>query len=147
MRRLLPPVLLVGLAILLLGLHFLHPGTRWPSPAPAWVGWALIALALPGLVIARAQFARARSQIMTFATPSNLVTNGLFSVSRNPMYLSMLFLITGLAFVVGHWCGLLAPVIFFAAANWWYIPFEERASTLVFGAEYSAYRQRVRRWL
>jgi protein-S-isoprenylcysteine O-methyltransferase Ste14 len=42
----------------------------------------------------------------------------------------------------------LAPVaLFFLVANFWYVPFEERAARAQFGDAYDAYRKRVRRWL
>lgn len=147
MRRLLPP-LLVGLLLIIL---FAVYRTEQPiDPLPAWlaiIGWACIPIALVGLVVSRRQFAKANAEIMTFGTPRNLVTDGLFAYSRNPMYLSMFLLVLGTALIVGHWAGLLMPMAFFLAANWWYIPFEERASEQIFGDRYRQYRARVRRWI
>lgn len=144
MQRLLPPVLLAMLILSLVVLHYLHssPGSMI-GPTP-WLALGMIAIAITGL--ARAQFAKSASEIMTFNTPRNFINNGLFSISRNPMYF-LLLLITGVALLVDRWCGLVAPLVFFAAANWWYIPFEERAGAETFGSRYLEYRQRVRRWL
>ncbi|MDP2214976.1 hypothetical protein [Phenylobacterium sp.] len=41
----------------------------------------------------------------------------------------------------------LPVLVFFLAAQLWYIPFEERALTRRFGADYLAYRGKVRRWI
>lgn len=147
MRRLLPPVL-VGL--LLIALFALSRVEQPIDPLPvssAMIGWVCIPLALIGLAVARRQFSRASAEIMTFDTPRNLVTDGLFAYSRNPMYLSMLLLVLGAALIVGHWAGLLMPLVFFIAANWWYIPFEENAAERAFGDPYRQYRARVRRWI
>lgn len=146
MRRLLPP-LLVGL--LLIALFALSRVERPIDPMPDWlglIGWACVPLSLIGLAAARKQFAKADAEIMTFDTPRNLVTDGLFAHSRNPMYLSMLLLVLAASMIAGHWAGLLAPLVFFVAANWWYIPFEEGAAGRVFGDPYSQYCMRVRRW-
>jgi protein-S-isoprenylcysteine O-methyltransferase Ste14 len=42
---------------------------------------------------------------------------------------------------------LIGPLAFGLAANFWYIPFEERAMFAKFGQAYAAYQQSVRRWL
>lgn len=112
MRRLLPP-LLVGL--LLIVLFALSRVERPIDPLPvssAMIGWACIPVALIGLAVARRQFSKASAEIMTFDTPRNLVTDGLFAYSRNPMYLSMLLLVLGAALIAGHWAGLLMPLVF-----------------------------------
>jgi protein-S-isoprenylcysteine O-methyltransferase Ste14 len=147
MRRLLPPILLILLLLALGALHFLHPSMESSIGTTPWLALGMIVVAIAGLAYARVQFTRSDSEIMTFNVPKNLVTVGLFSISRNPMYLLMMLLVTACALLVDRWCGLLAPVVFFAAANWWYVPFEERAAAAAFGDRYLEYRQRVRRWL
>ena len=147
MRHLLPPALLVLLLAALAALHAFHGSTPYSMESPRWLAAAFLVIGLAGLIGARLQFRRSHSEIMTFDTPRNLVTSGLFAVSRNPMYLSMALIVTGAALLVDLWCGLLAPALFFAAANWWYIPFEERAAAATFGNRYQLYRQRVGRWL
>lgn len=147
MQRLLPPVLAVSMFALLALLHFAHPTVETRVSLAPEIAWIAIAIGIGGLVAARIQFTQSDSEIMTFAEPRNLVINGLFAITRNPMYLSMLLLINGAALLVDLWCGLLAPIIFFAAANWWYIPFEEKRTAQTFGESYFAYARRVRRWL
>ena len=147
MRRLLPPLLVGLLLIVLFALSRLE---RPIYPLPVWpakIGWVCIALSLIGLAVARRQFFKASADIMTFDTPRNLVTDGLFAHSRNPMYLSMLLLVLGAALIVGDGVGLFMPLVFFLAANHWYIPFEESAAEQAFGDPYRQYRARVRRWI
>jgi protein-S-isoprenylcysteine O-methyltransferase Ste14 len=79
---------------------------------------------------------------------SRLVTDGVYRVSRNPMYLAMLL---GLV-AWGLWLGrapalLLGPAFFVAYLNRRQIPPEERALAATFGEEYERYRRTVRRWL
>ncbi len=147
MHRLLPPVLLIVLLAAMVVLHRLHPPAAALGAFGTPLGAGLLALGIAGLIAARFQFRRSESEIMTFAEPRNLVTGGLFRFSRNPMYLSMLLVLLGVAAMVDLWCALAAPLLFFAAAHFWYIPFEERAAMQVFGDDYLSYRQQVRRWL
>lgn len=150
MRRLLPPVLFVLLALSLIALWLLHPtATGLMHDAGLPVGdVALAALLGIGLLIgARMQFARADAEIMTFATPRNLVTDGLFRFSRNPMYLGFTVVLLAAALAVNTWCALAAPLAFFLLAQFWYVPAEERAALATFGADYERYRARTRRWV
>lgn len=147
MRRLLPPVLMLLLLSAMMILHYAHPPAAAVGAAGRPMGAALLFLGFAGLLASRLQFRRSGSEIMTFGRPRHLVTGGLFRFSRNPMYLSMLVILVGAAAMVDLWCALLAPILFFVAANWWYIPFEEGAAESAFGDAYRSYRGQVRRWL
>lgn len=147
MQKLLPPLLFVLLLAGLAVLYRYHPEglTMRPDRAMPWDVPLAIGLVL--LIAARVQFHRSQSEIMTFASPRNLVTDGAYRFSRNPMYLGFLLLVLAAAFYVNTWCALAAPLVFFLAAHFWYIPFEEQAAADTFGAPYEAYARKVRRWL
>ncbi len=78
---------------------------------------------------------------------SSLVVSGVFKISRNPMYV-------GFALLLLAWCvylsapALLMIVLLFTAVitRFQIIP-EERAMLKLFGDEFVAYQQSVRRWL
>ncbi|WP_114010711.1 methyltransferase family protein [Cohaesibacter intestini] len=150
MIPLLPPALTALLTIAPLSLLGL-PAPSGLQIAPFWLVWTGAALCIPaGLLIAlvgKIQFHRNDSEIHPFRTPRNLVTGGLFRISRNPMYLGFLLHLTGIALLVNLWPALLAPLAFFAAANLWYIPHEEQAAIDSFGEAYITYCNNVRRWL
>jgi protein-S-isoprenylcysteine O-methyltransferase Ste14 len=78
---------------------------------------------------------------------SALVTTGLHAWSRNPMYVGQLLLLAAWALWRG---GALSPLWLVAYAayvtRFQIIP-EERVLSATFGADYGAYRARVRRWL
>ena len=78
---------------------------------------------------------------------SSLVVSGVFKISRNPMYV-------GFALLLLAWCVYLsAPVLlmivllFTAVITRFQIIPEERAMLKLFGDEFVAYQQSVRRWL
>lgn len=147
MTRLLPPVLFLALFIPLGLLDVFHPPAQVPfeTRTPPWD--VPLALGVVLLIWARVQFRRADSEIMTFHTPRNMVTQGAFRLSRNPMYLGFTLLLLGGALFVNLWCAFLIPIAFFAACNWWYIPAEEENMRQTFGKTYDDYAWRVRRWL
>jgi protein-S-isoprenylcysteine O-methyltransferase Ste14 len=78
---------------------------------------------------------------------SSLVVSGVFKISRNPMYV-------GFALLLLAWCVYLsAPVLimivllFTTVITRFQIIPEERAMLKLFGDEFVAYQQSVRRWL
>lgn len=79
--------------------------------------------------------------------PSDLVTNGPFRISRNPIYLSGVMLSAGIAIFLGSVITFVFPLIFLLILDRAYIPAEEETLENIFGDEYRSYKMRVRRWL
>lgn len=150
MQKILPPILFLALIPPMLVLPFVNLQilkTVHNFGLPYWEIGICATLGLVLLIGARLQFKRANAEIMTFGQPQNLVTTGFFRVSRNPMYLGFLILLIAVALYINLWQALIAPVIFFLVANYWYIPYEEEASMEAFGSSYRAYKEKVRRWI
>jgi protein-S-isoprenylcysteine O-methyltransferase Ste14 len=78
---------------------------------------------------------------------SSLVTSGPYALTRNPMYVAMAGILLANAVDRGHPAQLLPPAAWVAYVDRFQIRPEERALTSVFGEEYAAYREQVRRWL
>lgn len=78
---------------------------------------------------------------------NSIVTTGVYSISRNPMYLAMLLVLT--AFVVFMWqaSGILILLAFIAYTTRFQIIPEERVLARKFGLEFKHYCERVRRWI
>jgi protein-S-isoprenylcysteine O-methyltransferase Ste14 len=100
-----------------------------------WNGWAIWLMA------------RFRTALLPGAPTRTILDRGPFRVSRNPLYLGLIALDVALALLwPSLWALALTPVG--VVALWWgaILP-EERYLSAKFGAEYDAYRARVRRWL
>lgn len=80
-------------------------------------------------------------------TASSLVASGVFRVSRNPMYVGFLLLLTGWAMWLSHPLPFLFLPVFVAYMNRFQISPEERVLSAKFGEAYDIYKQSVRRWL
>ena len=78
---------------------------------------------------------------------SGIVTSGLYKISRNPMYLGLLAILTGYAV----WLGSLTPFLLLPVFYWiiteMQIKPEEKMLQEKFGSEYMNYKEKVRRWL
>ena len=78
---------------------------------------------------------------------SNLVTDGFFKITRNPMYLGMLLFLLGLSIYNGLIVGLVFLPLFVGYITYFQINPEERAMLELFGEEFKVYMKKVRRWI
>jgi protein-S-isoprenylcysteine O-methyltransferase Ste14 len=78
---------------------------------------------------------------------SSVVTNGIFSHTRNPMYLGLTAVLVGWAVWLSIPWVLLGPVALMLYLTRFQIIPEERIMSSKFGRDYDEYRKRVRRWL
>lgn len=92
-------------------------------------------------------FWRAHTSPLPMKPSTALVTGGPYSFTRNPMYVSLAFVYTGLAlwFAV-FWALVLLPIVF-VAVQYFVIAGEERYLERKFGQAYLDYKTGVRRWL
>ncbi|QIK95572.1 isoprenylcysteine carboxylmethyltransferase family protein [Sphingomonas sp. HDW15A] len=142
-----PPPLLI-FAALLVGLA-IDPGLRiWPAikietalPA-AFLGTAGIAIG----AIALGLFKHFKTRPEPWKPASALVTTGVYSFTRNPMYLGMLLIYAAIALLFRSVSAgvLLIPLIL--ALDQLVIRREEQYLGRRFGPQYEEYRRHVRRW-
>ncbi|MDZ7773148.1 MAG: isoprenylcysteine carboxylmethyltransferase family protein [Balneolaceae bacterium] len=78
---------------------------------------------------------------------SNLVTSGVFNITRNPMYLGLALFLLAAVFKFSNAYTLAGPIGFVLYMNAWQIDPEEHALEERFGQDYLDYKERVRRWL
>ena len=76
-----------------------------------------------------------------------VLENGLYRISRNPMYLGMLLILTGLGVWLGSVTPLLCLPLFVLVITTQQILPEEETLRYKFGQDYLDYMHRVRRWL
>lgn len=76
---------------------------------------------------------------------NHLVTTGVFSVVRNPIYSAFYFVFTGILFVAGNWYLFALPVIFYVYLTLLIRATEEKWLKNKFGQEYVQYCQKVNR--
>lgn len=93
------------------------------------------------------QFARAGTPIRPGSWGGSLVTDGVFSFSRNPMYLGMAVVLLGAALALGSAAAVVVPVAFVWILDRRFVAAEELILKDEFGSAYQEYQARVRRWL
>lgn len=146
--RIPPPVVLLGLAALMVTL----------SKSDAWVltgsinNLAGIAIAALGITIMSSGFVSFRKN-RTTVNPlapnrtSNIVATGIYKLSRNPMYLGMVFCLSGLCVYLSTVTGGFLVLFYIVFLTRFQIAPEERMLVEKFGVEFEVYCSRVRRWL
>jgi protein-S-isoprenylcysteine O-methyltransferase Ste14 len=78
---------------------------------------------------------------------TTLVTDGIYRVTRNPMYLAILLALLGIATFLSSPAALFTAFAFVPYMNRFQIKPEERALRIVFAGAFDSYVQRVRRWI
>jgi protein-S-isoprenylcysteine O-methyltransferase Ste14 len=78
---------------------------------------------------------------------SSLVIRGVYTLTRNPMYLGFLLVLVGWAVFLSNTLAFLLLPVFILYMNRFQITPEERALASLFGQEFVVYKSRVRRWL
>jgi protein-S-isoprenylcysteine O-methyltransferase Ste14 len=77
---------------------------------------------------------------------TTLVTSGVYSVSRNPMYLGFVLLLAGWALALASSIALLLCPVYAVYLDRSQIAREERALASAFGDAWTDYARKVRRW-
>ena len=112
---------------------------RSRSPWLPWFGAGLLILGIAVSVAGKRHFQRVGTNVYTFEEPGELVTDGPYRFSRNPMYLGLVLAGIGAALVSASLSALVLAAAFAITVRCWYIAFEERAMRRQFGDAYEAY--------
>ena len=146
-------VVIVGVGVVVIGLAIWPDSQiyfgRWTalsSPALACVGWAVLIASLIWLLIAQAQMGASWRIGIDDKRRTELVQHGLFSLSRNPIFLALRLNLVGLflIFPSAVTSALLAAGEILIQVQ---VRLEEQHLANLHGAAYEAYRAKVRRWL
>ncbi|PSW19880.1 isoprenylcysteine carboxylmethyltransferase family protein [Photobacterium sanctipauli] len=150
MNMKLPPPLIFLLA--LAGMYGLS--VYWPLVEFSFPGQRMLLLLflLLGTLVSLAavmSFARVRTTIDPRYPnkTSYLVTKGVFSISRNPMYLGLLCFLLAAFIYLAALSAFIAIVLFVFFITMFQIQPEEEVLEAMFGDEYRDYCNKVRRWI
>jgi protein-S-isoprenylcysteine O-methyltransferase Ste14 len=129
------PLIIMGIIAHLL--HFQWSVFPWKdSDLMHWSGVLLVILGAATFLCAIIHFA------LKFPS-GKLITNGVFGLSRNPIYASwMVMLLPGLSLLLNNWFFMAAAVTMYGAFQYLIVK-EEQTLAEVFGKEYEDYRIRV----
>ena len=129
----------------------LGPRFGWSQAAPGWwnlAGLVAVAIGLALYVWCLAfHFRSYRASVRIGFSPPHLVVAGPYRFSRNPMYVSGLFVWLGWTVFYGSPAVFVALVLLWSVFAFRVIPHEERQLEALFGDDYLEYKRSVRRWI
>lgn len=140
----LPPLWLAGFALLGWALARILPLASFSVP---YLGSLLFAAGAALIVWAVIWFVRRKTPVEPHHTPKVLLAEGPFAISRNPIYLGMVLILTGLCIGWGAVSALIVIPAFIAVIQRRFVLKEEAVMRATFGAEADAYFTRTRRWI
>lgn len=143
-----PPIILLICLLMVYGLSHYLPLLALPSMligVHKYVALAGVLVALSGIW----EFRKVKTTIDPTkpGKASHLVTNGIYRVTRNPMYLGMLLIIIAAVLKFANYYGFIALPFFVLYITTFQIKPEERCIEGIFGEEYMQYKKKVRRWI
>ena len=100
-----------------------------------WNGWALVTVA------------KHRTALLPGGATTIVIDRGPFAWSRNPLYVGLLVGSAGVGLLAASVWALAALPLEWALLRWGAVVPEERYLAAKFGAAYTDYTNRVRRWL
>ena len=81
------------------------------------------------------------------SSATKLIVNGIYKFSRNPMYLGLLLVLSGVSTILNPIGGLFLIPLFILYLNLFQIIPEENAMINLFKDEFLEYKENVRRWI
>ena len=149
MKRLdLPPVWLLGfVALAWAQATYLPMGLGFGSTWAGLLGGILVGGGILLLLLALAEFRKHRTTVVPHRVPSKLIQSGIFSRSRNPIYLGDALILAGLILRFDAVLALpLVPIFVWVIEKRFVIP-EENRMRREFRADFARYEGKTRRWV
>ena len=111
------------------------------------VGLIIFAAGVGFIIAARRELARHDQPTDPGRPTREIVKSGVFSISRNPLYLGIIFVVAGLGLSFNSWWIFIFLVVEIGLSHVVLVFPEERYLSATFGEEYKAYKRSVYRWL
>ncbi len=143
----LPPVYFLACVFIAIGLHYQAPISSIIAAPWNMAGFAIIILGLAIVIQPALSFRKAQTALRPFKESSSLVRSGMYRITRNPMYLGMLTVLTGGAIYLGSLSPFVTPILLSLIIRHRFIRVEEAMLEEKFGDEYREFKQAVRRWI
>ena len=144
----LPPVWLAAFCVLAWGqARYFGAGLSFGGAWADFVGGLLVGGGIILMALAFAEFRKHRTTVIPHRLPSALIQSGIFSRTRNPIYLGDALVLLGLILRFDAVLALLLVPIFVYVIEQRFIIPEEARMRLEFKTVFAAYERKVRRWV
>jgi protein-S-isoprenylcysteine O-methyltransferase Ste14 len=146
--RIPPPVLALVTALVM----WAGASHATPKHRPSWLHGAMLGILVTGAIVMAGGIVALRAARTTVAptrpdTSTHLVRSGIYRLTRNPIYLGVLLILTAWAMHLWQPQSFVALPVFAGWLHRFQILPEERALRARFGADFDAYVAGTSRWL
>lgn len=145
-RKIMPTSYLLVALLIMISLHLVLPLGRVLSSPWHLVGMIPLGIGLALNLIADRGFHRVRTPVRPLESPAVLLQDGVFRITRNPMYLGFVLALLGISVLLGSVAPFVVVPGFAALMDRVFISIEEANLERCFGEAWLRYRSRVRRW-
>jgi protein-S-isoprenylcysteine O-methyltransferase Ste14 len=143
----LPPLILAATIALGFMLNYFFPARFLPNAMTIPLGMLIILSALALAISAVREMFALNTPLDVRKPTADIVTSGVFRMSRNPIYLGMLLLCGGIAIAANSLWVLVLVLPFAFILQKGVIEPEEAYLERKFGGKYLRYKAKVRRWI
>ena len=147
MRKVLPPIYFLAALILGIVLHFLFPVRQFLDFPWRLLGLVPLVIGIILNLVSDHMFKKHSTTVKPFERSSVLITDGVFRLTRNPMYLGMTLILLGVALVLGSATPFAVALLLGLLFDRLFIVQEERMLKNIFPEQFRQYCRRVRRWI
>jgi protein-S-isoprenylcysteine O-methyltransferase Ste14 len=142
-----PPVYLYSAVIFMLILHFLIPLLDFISYPFTLLGIIPLIIGFIINLLADSTFKRENTTVKPILETRVLITNGIFNLTRNPMYSGFGMILIGIAILLGTFTPFIIVTGYLIFLDIVFIRFEEQKLEQKFGDKWLEYKNNVRRWI
>lgn len=146
-RPVLPPTYLFVSLLVMVLLNFFAPIFELINYPWNLLGVVPLLTGVSFNLIADAAFKKAKTTVKPFETSSVLITDGVFRISRHPMYFGMVLILLGVAIFMGSITPFVIVGVFTVLMEFIFVKTEENMLAQQFGSAWQDYRNNVRKWL
>jgi protein-S-isoprenylcysteine O-methyltransferase Ste14 len=147
MKKNTPPTYLLLALVAIALLHFKLPGAKISLFPWNLAGAVPLVVGIWFNIAADRAIKRRGTTVKPFEEPTALIADGVFHVSRHPMYLGFILMLAGIAAFTGSLTPWIVVVWIAFVLDDMFIKPEEKAMEAAFGEDYQAYKKRVRKWI
>jgi protein-S-isoprenylcysteine O-methyltransferase Ste14 len=142
-----PPRIAISLLALASLSQLVFPANWAALPSLLTAGAATAALGFGIMLRAWWLFKRYDTAICPTATTTTFIVEDVYRLTRNPMYLGMILILTGIALLTGLWPYYVVAILYAVILDHVFCRYEESELLMQYGSEYAHYAARVRRWI
>jgi len=146
-EKVLPPSYLFVSIVTMTALHFLFPVKNVVAFPLNFLGAIPLSIGIVFNLIADSALKKHKTTVKPFEKSTVLITDGIFRISRHPMYLGFVLILTGIAIFMGSLTPYLVIVAFAVLMDAVFIRTEETMLEETFDEAWLDYKRRVRRWI